>query len=117
MGKGKSIAGLILGIAALLCAFNIGGLIPFSNLLGLPIAIVGLSLSASAGKSLKANNLPHGLATAGLVIGIIAVVLTAIFFVFCGICDIIDCVAGTAGDLVEGAMDEALGDALSGLEF
>lgn len=113
MGKGKAIAGLILGIVALLCALNIADLIPFSNLLGLPVAIVGLVLSISGGKSLKANNLPSGIATAGLVIGIIAVVLTAILFVVCGICDILDCIAGTAGDIVEGAVD----DALSGIEF
>lgn len=92
--KGKAIAGLILGIVAIACGFN---LIPFSALVGLPAAIVGLVLSAGAGKKLKAAGQPSGVATAGLVIGIIAVVWTAISFVSCGLCSL--CAAGAAAAL------------------
>jgi hypothetical protein len=38
------------------------------------------------GKKLKANEQKSGIATAGLVIGIIAVCLSAILFFTCGIC-------------------------------
>ena len=43
------------------------------------------------GKKLKSVGAPSGVATAGLVLGIIAVVFSAIFFFTCGICTI--CVA------------------------
>ena len=64
---------------------------------GLGIAIVGLCLSVSGGKTLRANNLPAGVATAGLVLGIIAVVFTAIAFFTCGLCII--CAESTAAGL------------------
>ena len=62
-------------------------------------------LSISGGKGLKAAGQPAGIATAGLVLGIIAVVLTAIFFFTCGLCTI--CVA-TGGKAIENAAEEAL---------
>jgi len=91
MGKGKAIAGLVLGIVGIV----FGCLSGFFSIIGLPIAIVGLILSVIGGKQLRANNLPAGMATAGLVLGIIAVVFTAIAFFTCGIC--ILCAAGAAG--------------------
>lgn len=90
MGKGKAIAGMVLGIVGIVCGL-LSGLL---SLIGLPIAIVGLCLSVAGGKQLKSNNLPAGIATAGLVLGIIAVIFTAIAFFTCGIC--ILCAAGTA---------------------
>ena len=86
--KGKAIAGLVLGIVAIVLGFLSG----IFSLIALPAAIVGLVLSVSGGKALKAANMPKGIATAGLVIGIIAVVYTAIAFFTCGIC--ILCAAG-----------------------
>ncbi|MBQ4557848.1 MAG: hypothetical protein IJA61_00525 [Clostridia bacterium] len=81
MGKGLAVSGMVLGIVSLvLCWF---GVLAFA---ALPLAIVGLVLSIVGGKKLKANNAPSGIATAGLVIGIIAVVLTGIAFVSCGLC-------------------------------
>ena len=91
--KGKAIAGFVLGIVAIVLSFLSG----WFSIIALPVAIVGLVLSIVGGKQLKAAGEPAGIATAGLVIGIIAVVLTAIFFFTCGICAI--CVA-TAGDEV-----------------
>ena len=93
MGKGKAIAGMILGIVGIVCGILSG----YLSLCGLPIAIVGLCLSVSGGKSLRANNLPAGIATAGLVLGIIAVIFTAIAFFTCGICII--CAGGAASGL------------------
>lgn len=47
---------------------------------------MGLVLSIVGGKQCKAAGEPSGLATAGMVIGIIAVVITTITFFTCGIC-------------------------------
>lgn len=77
-----AIAGLVLGIVAIVCSF-LGG---WLSVIGLPVAIVGLVLSVVGGKKAKAAGKPSGVATAGLVIGIIAVVLTAIMFFTCGLC-------------------------------
>ena len=89
MGKGKAVAGMVLGIIGVVC----GVLSGYLSLIGLPVAIVGLVLSVIGGKQLKASGQPSGIATAGLVLGIIAVVFTAIAFFTCGICII--CAAST----------------------
>ena len=81
-GKGAAIAGLVLGIVAIVLGF-LGG---WCSIIALPLAIVGLVLSVNGGKQIKAAGQPAGIATAGLVLGIIAVVLTAIWFFTCGIC-------------------------------
>lgn len=93
MGKGKAIAGLVLGIVGVVFGILSG----YFSLVGLPVAIVGLVLSVSGGKQLRANNMPSGIATAGLVLGIIAVVFTAIAFFTCGLCII--CATGTSSGL------------------
>ena len=98
MGKGQSIAGLVLGIVALLLSFAAAAVIP--TFIALPLSIVGLVLSVVGGKKAKANGAKSGIATAGLVIGIIAVVFSAITFLSCGLCGI--CVmieAAAAGTL------------------
>lgn len=84
--KGKAIAGLILGIVALIFSFFGGFISAWCYVIALPIAIVGLVLSVMGGKALKAAGQPKGIATAGLVIGIIATVFGAITFFTCGIC-------------------------------
>lgn len=92
MGKGKSIAGLVLGIVGIVCGLLSG----WFSIIGLPVAIVGLVLSIQGGKAAKAETgKAGGIATAGLVLGIIAVVFTGIAFFTCGLCII--CAAGTAG--------------------
>ncbi len=77
-----AIAGLILGIVSIILGC-FGG---WFSIIALPLAIVGLVLSVVGGKQLKAAGKSAGVATAGLVIGIIAVIITAIFFFVCGVC-------------------------------
>lgn len=94
MGKGQSIAGLVLGIVGIVCGVLSGWL----SIIGLPIAIVGLVLSIAGGKKAKAETgKSGGIATAGLVLGIIAVVFTAIAFFTCGLCII--CATGAIASL------------------
>lgn len=62
MGKGKAIAGLVLGIIGVVC----GCLNGFFSIIGLPVAIVGLILLVVGGKQLRADQQPSGIATAGL---------------------------------------------------
>lgn len=99
MGKGQAIAGLILGIVAIVFAF--GPVSAWLCVIGLPVAIVGLVLSVVGGKKLKANGQPKGVATAGLVIGIIAVVFAAISFFTCGLCVI--CVTAAENEIENAA--------------
>ena len=82
-GKGTAVAGLVIGIVALALRLIFGG---WLGLVILALSIVGLVLSIKGGKALKAAGQPAGIATAGLVLGIIAVVLTAIWFFTCGLC-------------------------------
>lgn len=97
--KGKAVAGLVLGIVAIVLGF-LGG---YMSIISLPAAIVGLVLSVSGGKGLKAAGQPHGIATAGLVLGIIAVVLCSIFFFTCGICVL--CVANELNEAADAIND------------
>ena len=69
--------GLAIGIICLIGTW-FGGYISIASL---PLAIVGLVLSVVARKKKKS-----GVATAGMVVGIIAVIFTAISFFTCGIC-------------------------------
>ena len=91
--KGQAIAGMTLGIIGIV--FGILGSI--FSILGLPISIVGLVLSVTGRGKLIAAGQPSGIGTAGLVLGIIAVVFSGIAFFTCGICTL--CVAGAAGGL------------------
>ncbi len=90
MGKGKAIAGFVLSIIGIVFGILNG----WFSIIGLPIAIVGLILAVTGGKQLKAAEQPAGIATAGLVLGIIAVVFTGIAFFTCGLCVI--CAASAA---------------------
>ncbi len=93
MGKGMAIAGFVCSIAGIVLSF-LGG---WLSIVSLPLSIVGLVLAVVGGKKLKANHEAAGIATAGMVIGIIATALSAIFFFTCGICTI--CVATELGAL------------------
>ena len=61
MGKGKSIAGMVLGIVGIVLGFLNG----WFSIIGLPVSIVGLVRSVVAGKQLRAEGQPAGMATAG----------------------------------------------------
>ena len=82
--KGKAIAGLVLSIVGLVLSF----LGTFFSIAALPVSIVGLVLAVSGKKALAASGQPAGIGTAGMVLGIIAVVFSAIFFFTCGLCTI-----------------------------
>ncbi|MBR6808555.1 MAG: hypothetical protein IKM46_09315 [Clostridia bacterium] len=82
MGKNQAIAGFVMSIVGIVFAILSGWL----SIIALPISIVGLVLAVIGGKKLRAAGQPSGLATAGLVLGIIAVVFSAIAFFTCGIC-------------------------------
>ncbi len=81
------IAGFVLAIIGVVFGFISFG-VPVMGIIGLPVAVVGLVLSC-IGRKKQAS----GLATAGMVIGIVATVFTAITFFTCGICVL--AVAGT----------------------
>ena len=112
MGNGQAIAGFSLSIVGLVFSF----LGPLISALSLGLSIAGLVLSVTGGHKLKAMGQPTGLATAGRVIGIIAVVFSAIMFFTCGLCTI--CAAARAGAVNSAAKDaaDALEDALKDLQ-
>ena len=72
--KGKAVAGLVLSIVGLVLSF----LGTFFSIAALPVSIVGLVLAVSGKKALAAAGQPAGIGTAGMVLGIIAVVFSAI---------------------------------------
>lgn len=90
-GKGKAVAGLVCGIIGIVFGILSG----YFSIAGLPISIVGLVLAVIGGKQLRAAGNPAGIATAALVLGIIAVVFSGIAFFTCGICVL--CATAAAG--------------------
>ena len=76
-----AIGSLILGILAILVSF-----IPFLNWIGIPVAIAGIVFGAIGGKKLKEQGSSGGIATAGLVLSIIALVLAVLWTLMCGAC-------------------------------
>ena len=99
--KGKIMAGFVLGIVAIVLGL-LGG---WASVISLPAAIVGLVLSVMGGKEMQAAGEKSNLQTAAFVIGIVAVVLTAISFVTCGLCTIF--VTKAANDAGKAAQDFA----------
>jgi hypothetical protein len=71
--KNLAVIGLVLGILSLVLAFIIGLVIPFIPLV---LGIVGLILSSKAGKIEKT-----GMGTAGFVLSIIGLILSALFLI------------------------------------
>lgn len=80
VSKGKSIAALVCGILGL-----IGGWFPIVQYFTLVLSILGIIFGAKAKKLAVANGEPTGMATAGLVLGIISVALT-ILAIVCTVC-------------------------------
>ena len=100
MGKGKAIAGFVLSIIGVVCGLLSG----YLSLIGLPVSVVGLVLAIVGGNQLKAGGEPTGLATAGLVIGIIATVFSTIAFFTCGLCIICGTAIGASGAANAGSL-------------
>jgi len=74
--QGKAVASLVLGILAVICIF-----LGYGALLGIVLAIVGIVLGTSAKKEA-----PSSMATAGVVLSIIALALCVISFLACVAC-------------------------------
>ncbi|MCL2098959.1 MAG: hypothetical protein FWH24_00800 [Oscillospiraceae bacterium] len=76
-----AIASMILGILALIWM-----LIPLVNFFAPVIAIIGIILGAVGKKKLKAQGKPSGMATAGIVMCIIALAVSTIVVIACTVC-------------------------------
>ncbi len=74
--NGKAIASLVLGILAAACVF-----FGYGALLGIVLGVVGLILGINAKKEA-----PSGMATAGIILSIIAIALCVIGFIACVAC-------------------------------
>lgn len=74
-GKGLCVASMVLGICALV--------IPYG---GLALAIVGLILGIIGRKKMIEVGAPTGMATAGIVMSIIAIAWSIIFIIICVSC-------------------------------
>lgn len=81
-GKGAAIAGFVCSILGVILGF----INAYLSIVSLPVSIVGLVLSVVGGKKLRETGGSTGLATAGLIIGIVAVIMSTILFFSCGIC-------------------------------
>lgn len=80
-GKGFSIAALVLGIVSCVLAwFNM------VNITALVTSIVGVVLAVHGRKKAREAGAPTGMGTAGLVLSIVALSLSAIGFIACTIC-------------------------------
>ncbi|MCL1951838.1 MAG: hypothetical protein FWF60_03315 [Oscillospiraceae bacterium] len=77
--KGKAIAALVLGIAALVLAWW-----GWLSIAGIAVAIVGLVLAIGVRK--ENNPATKGLATGGLICAVIALVISGITLVACTLC-------------------------------
>ena len=73
------VAALVLGIIGTLFS-----LIPMLFWVGIPIALIALILGIVGRKAAVTNNQPTGVATAGMVLGIIGLVIGVIMWVVCG---------------------------------
>jgi len=78
-GQNKAVASLVLGIVALLLIW-----FGYSVIVSIILAIVGIVMGINARKELPPGD--SGLATAGMVCSIIALVLSCIVFVACVLC-------------------------------
>ncbi len=94
-GKGLSVAGLVLGIAATVLAWFY-----MINIAALVCGVVGIICAVKGKKQAVAAGAPTGIGTAGLVLSIIGTVLAAIGFFSCTLCVL--CAAGTA-DAIAGS--------------
>lgn len=74
--NGKAVASLVLGIIAVVCVF-----FGYVALLGVILGIIGLILGIQAKKQQ-----PSGMATAGVVLSIIAIAICTIVFLACVAC-------------------------------
>lgn len=75
------VASLVLGIIGTLLSWH-----PFMMLLGVPCAILAIIFGIMSRKRLAAQQQPTGMATAGLVLGIVGATISALIFAACAAC-------------------------------
>ena len=100
-----------MSIVALVCGIlgAVGGFIPGVCYVALPLAIVGIVFGVMGKKKAKETGEATGLATAGLVLGIIGTAF-AVIGLICVIC-----VFSTANSIINAAADGSLESALNEL--
>ncbi|MCL2574214.1 MAG: hypothetical protein FWE34_06675 [Defluviitaleaceae bacterium] len=76
-----AVASLVLGVLALVLMW-----IPVLGIAAIPAALIGIVLAVVGKKNLAAAGSPTGMATAGLVCSIIALIISTIFTLVCGAC-------------------------------
>lgn len=97
------VAALVLGIIGTLLSWH-----PFLMLLGAPMAILAIILGIMGRKQLAAQNQPTGMATAGMVLGIVGTTISALIFAACAACAGMIGMAGhEASKQIEKAAQEA----------
>lgn len=106
--KGFAIAGLALGIASLVLGYE-------AWTLGVATGIVGLVLSIQAKKSYEAIGLKSGMATAGFVLSIVGLALSAVGLVVCISCGSCLTLAGSGALIGEVENDSLASDLLEDL--
>ena len=92
-GKGMAIGSLVCGILSLFFGFVLAWTI-YAPPIGLVCGIVGLIMGIMGGKKMKMAGFPSGISTAGLIMSIIGIVLSAIFTLSCTVCVV--CLAQSA---------------------
>jgi hypothetical protein len=97
------VASLVLGILGTLLCWH-----PLLVLAGLPMALIALILGVMSRKQLAAQNQPTGMATAGMVLGIVGTTFGALILAACAACAA--CV-GTAGKSMSTAIEKAAEEA------
>ncbi|MDR1753491.1 MAG: DUF4190 domain-containing protein [Eubacterium sp.] len=93
--NGKAIAALVLGILGI-----VGAWIPFVNFIAWVFPIIAIVLGAKAKKECAEAGQPTGMATAGLVLGIVSLGLTVLGLI-CVIC-------ATIGIAAVGGLDPSM---------
>ena len=104
--KNRAIAGLVLGIIAIVLSF-----IPIANLISIIPGIIGIVMSAKALKEIGDGS-EKGMAIAGLVCSIVGVVF-AVPATICGACSLCIQCAGTAATA---GLAGAIADAASSMQ-
>ena len=84
-GKNEAVASLVLGILSLICCF-----FAYSNILSIILGIIGLVLASTS----KKYGYEGGIRTAGFVLSLIGLIISAFVFLAC-----ISCVGNTVGVL------------------
>lgn len=98
-GKGYSIAGLVLGIVAIVFSW-----VPGFNFVALVAGIIGIVCAVTGRKYAMAFGAPTGLGTAGLALSIVGTCFAGIGFLTCTVCA--SCGSGICAEAIDELYDE-----------